>query len=91
MTPSTPHWALAPPGVGANHPGVPSGHQLHLPTTPLQVTLANVDDVWRAIDLGDTVRIELGSAGFGGRFRIVSRALDLASGELHLAGEALED
>lgn len=91
MTPPPPHWALSPRGVGANQPGVPAGHTLHLPTTPLEITIANVDNVWSALDLGDTVRVELGTPGFAGRFRIMTMALDASEGELHLAGEALED
>lgn len=86
-----PHWALAPVGVGANNPAIPGNHPVQLPTVPVDFTLINVDGMQRLVALGDTVRLELARAGFAGRFRVMSRALDVASGEMTVAGEALAD
>jgi len=94
-TPSTsappPAWSGSAPGVGANHPGVPSIRHAPPPTVPLELTLANIDDAFMTFDLGDTVRVELGSIGVTGRFRAMSKALDVASQTLSVSGELLKD
>jgi hypothetical protein len=85
-----PHWALSPVGVGANSPAIPGTRAIRLPTTPMGMTLIDIDGVWRHTALGNTVRVET-LTGFAGRFRIYTRAIDMANGELHVAGEALAD
>lgn len=77
-----PHWSLA----------VPFDPHIRPPTTPLQLTVRDIDGIWQDCQVGNLVRVLLRSGGgFSGRFRIVSRALDMANGELALAGEALSD
>jgi len=86
-----PAWAGFPVGVSANHPGVPSQAHAGLPTVATELTLANVDDCFLAFDIGDTVRVELGSVGVTGRFRAHMKALDVASQSLTVSGELLVD
>lgn len=80
-----------PPGVGGNSPGVPGGRFSPPRTVPVELTLADADGCWAWFGLGDTVRVELGSVGFAGRFRVLARAVDAASGEMTAAGECLPD
>lgn len=83
-------WAGLPPGVGANHPGVAGRRHVPPPTVPCELTIANRDGCFGWFDLGDTVRIDLGS-GKSGRFRALMKALDVASQTLTVAGELLRD
>ena len=84
-------WRGVPVGIGANTPAMPTPRASPLPTTPLQMTLSNRDNCWTWCDLGNTVRVELGSIGLSGRFRIYSRGLNWAANTLTVAGEALGD
>lgn len=86
-----PPWVGKPPGVGANNPSVPSSRRAPQPTIPMELTLANINDAFAVFDLGDTVRVELGSLGMSGRFRMRSKALDVASQALTAAGDFLRD
>lgn len=86
-----PSWFGVPVGILANSPAVPSGRTQALPTISTELTLASIDDAFLAFDLGDTVRVELGSIGIGGRFRVLVRALDVASQTLTVSGELLKD
>lgn len=84
-------WRAVVIGIGANNPAVASKRHAPPPTVPVELTLANVDNCFRAFDIGDTVRIDLGSVGVTGRFRIMSKSLDVASQALTVAGELLKD
>lgn len=86
-----PPWAGLPPGVGANHPAVLARRHAPPPTVPAELTLAPVDGCFAWCGLGDTVRIDLGSTGVSGRFRILTRGLDVATRTLTVAGELLRD
>lgn len=83
--------AAIPVGVGVNSPAVPGNRLAPPPTVPVEMQLADTDGCWAWFDLGDTVRIDLGSCGFAGRFRVLLRALDAASGTMTVAGEAMAD
>lgn len=84
-------WMGVAVGIGANNPAVASRRHVPPPTVPVELTLANVDDCFRAFDLGDTIRIDLGSIGVTGRFRAMTKALDVATQTLTVAGELLRD
>lgn len=86
-----PPWSGVPVGIGANNPAVPARRHVPPPTAPTELTLANIDGCFLAFDLGDTVRVELGSRGTTGRFRVMSKALDVAPQTLIVAGELLRD
>jgi hypothetical protein len=86
-----PPWVGKLPGVGANNPSVPAKRGVSAPTIPVELTLANIDDCFSLFDLGDTVRIDLGSVGVSGRFRMKSKALDVAGNVLTVAGDLLKD
>lgn len=95
---STPSTSAAPPpwysvavGIGANNPAVAGRRHVPPPTVPVELTLANIDNCFLAFDLGDTVRVDLGSIGVTGRFRAMSKALDAATQTLTVAGELLKD
>ena len=94
-TPNTsaapPPWASVAVGIGANNPAVAARRHVPPPTVPVELTLANVDGCFLAFDLGDTVRVDLGSVGVTGRFRAMSKALDTATQTLTVAGELLKD
>ncbi len=49
------------------------------------------DNLWRRVELGDVVRLEIGSAGFSGWFRPTVMALDATERTMTWAGEALRD
>ena len=89
--PPPPHWAISAVGVGANNPALPHVAATPLPTTPLDCTVVDRDNVWQRVHVGDTVRIELGTGGFAGRFRLYSVAYDVAERQMIVSGEALED
>ena len=84
-------WFAVPAGTGANNPAVPSGRGDAIPTLATELTLANIDDCFVDFDLGDTVRIDLGSIGISGRFRAKVKALDAGSRTLTVSGELLRD
>lgn len=84
-------WAAQPPGVGANNPAVAAPRHLPPPTVPVELTIADRDQIWAAFDIGDTVRLELGSIGFVGRFRCLVRAVDTTTGAMSAAGEGMQD
>ena len=84
-------WQGLPVGIGANNPAVAGRRHVPPPTVPCELTLANVDGCFRAFDLGDTVRVELGSVGATGRFRVQMKYLDVATQALTVAGELLRD
>jgi hypothetical protein len=86
-----PPWVGRPPGVGANNPSIPSSRFAPQLTIPTELTLANIDGLFSVFDLGDTVRIELGSIGVCGRFRMKSKALDVVSQSLSVSGDLLKD
>lgn len=94
-TPNTsaapPPWYAVPVGIGANNPAVAARRHVPPPTVPVELTLANIDNCFLAFDLGDTVRVDLGSIGVTGRFRAMSKALDAATQTLTVAGELLKD
>lgn len=92
MPPPPPPWVARPVGTGANSPAVPAEATMDLPTVPIQLTLANVNGIYRFMDLGNTIRVELSSSGgFAGRVRIMSKGYDSNTGDLEIAGEALPD
>jgi hypothetical protein len=80
-----------PVGIGAHNPAVAGRRHVPPPTVPAELTLANVDGCFGAFDLGDTVRVELGSVGVTGRFRAMVKALDVASQALTVSGELMRD
>lgn len=84
-------WRSVAVGIGANNPAVAGRRHAPPPTVPVELTLANIDTCFLAFDLGDAVRIDLGSIGVTGRFRAMSKALDVASQTLTVAGELLKD
>lgn len=86
-----PPWSGVAVGVGANNPAVPSRRHAPPPTVPVELTLTNRDDCFLAFDIGDTVRVDIGSVGVTGRFRAMTKALDVASQTLTVAGELLKD
>lgn len=86
-----PPWYAVPVGIGANNPAVAARRHVPPPTVPAELTLANIDGCFLAFDLGDTVRVDLGSIGVTGRFRVMSKALDVATQTLTVAGELLKD
>lgn len=86
-----PPWAMVAVGIGANNPAVAGRRHVPPPTVPVELTLANIDGCFLAFDLGDTVRVDLGSVGVTGRFRAMSKALDCATQTLTVAGELLKD
>lgn len=86
-----PDWASSPIGIGAHNPAVPSRRNVPLPTVPVELTLANTDGCFLWFDLGDTVRIDLGSTGTTGRFRVQTKGLDVTAQTLTVAGELLKD
>lgn len=90
MSPSLAGWAIQPVGIGLNNPAVPGDVRTPLPTTPLSISVVNVDNVWAACQIGNVVRVDL-LAGFTGRFRIAKRAINTTEGILYLSGEALFD
>lgn len=86
-----PPWYAVPVGIGANNPAVAARRHVPPPTVPVELTLANIDGCFLDFDLGDTVRVDLGSIGVTGRFRAMSKALDAATQTLTVAGELLKD
>lgn len=84
-------WSGVAVGIGANNPAVAARRHVPPPTVPVELTLANIDGCFLAFDLGDTVRVDLGSIGVTGRFRAMSKALDVATQTLTVAGELLRD
>lgn len=79
-------------GGGSATPAAPNAARFApLPTVPIELTVADADHCWASFDVGDTIRVELGSVGFAGRVRVSVKALDSAAGELTVSGEALED
>lgn len=84
-------WRGVPVGIGANTPAMPTPRASPLPTTPLQMTLSNRDNCWAWCEVGNTVRVELGSIGLSGRFRVMSRGFSQSANTLTVAGEALGD
>lgn len=84
-------WLGLPVGLGANNPAVAGRRHVPPPSVPCELTLANRDGCFGWFDLGDTVRVELGSNGATGRFRAIVKALDVASQELTVSGELLRD
>lgn len=84
-------WVGLPVGLGANNPAVAGRRHVPPPTVPAELTLANRDGCFRWFDLGDTVRVELGSIGVTGRFRVLTKGLDVASQALTVAGELMRD
>jgi hypothetical protein len=88
---TTPAWFAVAPGIGANNPAVPSGRGDRPLTLATELTLANIDDCFTTVDLGDTCRVELGSIGVTGRFRVMIKALDVGSQTLTVSGEMLRD
>ncbi len=90
-TAAPPPWASVAVGIGANNPAVAARRHVPPPTVPVELTLANIDGCFLAFDLGDTVRVDLGSVGVTGRFRAMSKALDTATQTLTVAGELLKD
>lgn len=88
--PSAP-WGGVAVGIGANNPAVAGTRHVPPPTVPVELTLANIDNCFLAFDLGDTVRVDLGSVGVTGRFRAMSKALDVSTQTLTVAGELLKD
>lgn len=89
-TPPAP-WMGVAIGIGANNPAVAGQRHTPLPTVPVELTLANIDGCFLAFDLGDTIRIDLGSTGTCGRFRAMVKALDVSSQTLTVSGELLRD
>lgn len=90
-TAAPPPWARVAVGIGANNPAVAGRRHVPPPTLPVELTLANIDGCFLAFDIGDTVRVDLGSIGVTGRFRAMSKALDVATQTLTVAGELLKD
>jgi len=86
-----PPWMGVPVGIGTNTPAIPTDNATPLPTTPTQLTVANRDGCWRHLELGNTVRVDLGSIGLCGRFRVMTRGYDSVTGTLDIAGELLGD
>lgn len=84
-------WPEQPPGTSTHSLAVPPGKGLEPQTIPCQLTVINQDNLWRKVDLGDVVRIEVGSAGFSGWFRLLIKALDATERTMSWAGEALPD
>lgn len=92
LSPSAPPpWQGVAPGIGANNVAVPSTRHLPPPTIPISGDLTNVDGIFGEFDIGDTVKLELGSIGFVGRFRVLAKAIDGASGILSVSGDAMID
>lgn len=83
--PAFPDDEPVPPG-----PGVAVDYPLPPATIPMEMVIRNTDDAWRVTQLGDSVRVDIGSAGFSGIFRVMGRGIDVASDTMTLAGEAME-
>jgi hypothetical protein len=84
-------WLGQRPGIGAHNPAVPNDPRAPIHTVSIELTLVNRDDCFQTFDLGDTVRVDIGSIGLCGRFRGVTKGLDGASHALTIAGELLRD
>jgi hypothetical protein len=76
----------------ANEPRSQAVWANYLPlTTPLSITVADVDACWRAFDVGDRIRVDLGSGGFAGTLEVMERGLDAAAGTMIVSGDAMVD
>lgn len=84
-------WEEQPAGVGMRTLWVPQPPHSLLETTPCEVAVRDVDHAWGECQIGNVVRLLVGSAGFSGFFRILNRGYDAAAGVLALSGEALSD
>ena len=80
-----------PAGVGLHAPWVPQAVGAPLETTPVEVSIRDIDGAWAECQPGNVVRLLVGSAGFSGWLRILNRGYESASGVLLLSGEALSD
>lgn len=85
------HWTYFPPGVSAHSLLAPTEGGAPVPTSPIELTIRDVDFVWSRIQLGYVVRADIGGTGFSGRVRIVGRGIDIAGNTMSLSGEALAD
>lgn len=84
-------WSGVAVGIGANNPAVAGRRHIPPPTVPVQLDLANTDGCFLAFDIGDTVRVDLGSIGVTGRFRVMNKGLDVTTQVLTVSGELLKD
>lgn len=88
--PPLPPWSDKPAGIGANSPMQPAPRYSPPPTVPMQLSLLERSPAASLIHVGDMVRLDAGSISFRGFFRVVSKAIDTATGAIELAGEAME-